>query len=244
MFDFGADARAEGGENGQNHKGLVTMDRKYKKDSFYAYKAWLSDEPFVHICGKRYVDRVEDVTKVTVYSNLPEVELFVNGVSVGKKECKDHFFYFDVENKGESNLKAVSGEYSDQSVIRKVDTPNEDYILKEKGAVLNWFDVETREGRFCLNDKMGDILQTFRGKLWFMKIGLKIKKAMAGVKGDGAKKAAGFELTPDMMQMLNGFTVLRLTSLIGMLNVTFDKETLLKMNKQLLRIRKPKNKKK
>lgn len=73
MFDFGADARNEGGENGQNHKGLVTFDRKYKKDSFYAYKAWLSDEPFVHLCGKRYVDRVEDTTKVTVYSNLPEV---------------------------------------------------------------------------------------------------------------------------------------------------------------------------
>ena len=64
MFDFGADARNEGGENGQNHKGLVTFDRKYKKDSFYAYKAWLSDEPFVHLCGKRYVDRVEDTTKV------------------------------------------------------------------------------------------------------------------------------------------------------------------------------------
>ena len=58
MFDFGADNRSEGGENGQNHKGLVTIDRKYKKDAFYAYKAWLSDEPFVHICGKRYVDRV------------------------------------------------------------------------------------------------------------------------------------------------------------------------------------------
>ncbi|MBQ8165873.1 MAG: glycoside hydrolase family 2 protein, partial [Lachnospiraceae bacterium] len=80
MFDFGADARSEGGENGQNHKGLVTMDRKYKKDAFYAYKAWLSDEPFVHLCGKRYVDRVEEVTKVTVYSNQPQVELFVNGV--------------------------------------------------------------------------------------------------------------------------------------------------------------------
>ncbi|MEE1284050.1 MAG: glycoside hydrolase family 2 TIM barrel-domain containing protein, partial [Acutalibacteraceae bacterium] len=76
MFDFGADARAEGGENGQNHKGLMTFDRKYKKDSFYAYKAWLSDEKFVHICGKRYIDRVEDTTKVTVYSNQPEVELF------------------------------------------------------------------------------------------------------------------------------------------------------------------------
>ena len=69
MFDFGADGRNEGGENGQNHKGLVTFDRKYKKDSFYAYKAWLNPEPMVWITGKRYVDRVEDVTKVTVYSN-------------------------------------------------------------------------------------------------------------------------------------------------------------------------------
>ena len=93
MFDFGADARNEVGENGQNHKGLVTFDRKYKKDSFYAYKAWLSDEPFVHLCGKRYVDRVEDVTKVTVYSNQPAVELFANGVSLGVKEAADHFFY-------------------------------------------------------------------------------------------------------------------------------------------------------
>ena len=83
MFDFGADARSEGGEMGQNHKGLITIDRKYKKDAFYAYKAWLSDEPFVHICSKRYVDRVEDVTRVTVYSNQPSVELFANGESLG-----------------------------------------------------------------------------------------------------------------------------------------------------------------
>ena len=55
MFDFGADARAEGGENGQNHKGLVTFDRKTKKDSFYLYKAWWSKEKFVHIASKRYV---------------------------------------------------------------------------------------------------------------------------------------------------------------------------------------------
>ena len=83
MYDFGADARAEGGENGQNHKGLITIDRKYKKDAFYAYKAWLSDEPFVHLCSKRYIDRIEDMTKVTVYSNLPSVELFANGESQG-----------------------------------------------------------------------------------------------------------------------------------------------------------------
>ena len=142
MFDFGADARNEGGENGQNHKGLVTFDRKYKKDSFYAYKAWLSDEPFVHLCGKRYVDRVEDVTKVTVYSNQPKVELFANGQSLGVKEAADHFFYFDVPNVGQTKLEAVAGELRDESTICKVDTFNEEYRLKEEGAILNWFDIE------------------------------------------------------------------------------------------------------
>ena len=57
MYDFAADARDQGGEPGMNHKGLVTFDRKTKKDSFYIYKAWWSDEPFVHICSKRFVDR-------------------------------------------------------------------------------------------------------------------------------------------------------------------------------------------
>ncbi len=240
MFDFGADARAEGGENGQNHKGLMTFDRKYKKDAFYAYKAWLSDEPFVHICGKRYVDRVEEVTRVTVYSNLPEVELFANGVSLGKKEAADHFFYFDVPNQSETKLEAVAGDCRDESLIRKVDTFNEEYRLKEKGAVLNWFDVEAPEGRFSLNDKVGDILATFRGKLFFLKVAMKLKKSMGGGK-DGEKKAAGFEITSDMMQMLNGFTVLRLTSMVGMMNISFTKEELLKMNKKLNRIKKPKN---
>ncbi|MEE1071527.1 MAG: glycoside hydrolase family 2 TIM barrel-domain containing protein, partial [Cellulosilyticum sp.] len=152
MFDFGADARNEGGENGQNHKGLMTFDRKYKKDAFYAYKAWLSDEPFVHICGKRYVDRVEDVTKVTVYSNLPEVELFANGVSLGKQTAPENFFYFEVPNAGETTLVAIAGECKDESFLRKVDTFNEDYRLKEKGAILNWIDVTAPEGCFSLKD--------------------------------------------------------------------------------------------
>ncbi|MBE6732466.1 MAG: glycoside hydrolase family 2 protein [Ruminococcaceae bacterium] len=246
MFDFGADARAEGGENGQNHKGLVTMDRKYKKDSFYAYKAWLSDEPFVHLCSKRYVDRVEDVTKVTVYSNLPEVELFANGESLGVQKADDHFFRFEVKNVGETTLVAKAGEFTDEGKIRKVDEMNQDYILKEKGAVLNWFDVEAPEGRYSLNDKISDIMKSTRGKLWFAKLGLKIKKSMSANsenkgKGKGKKtEAMGFEIGPEMMQMMGGFTVLRLTSLIGMMNITFTKEDLLKMNKQLNKIRKPK----
>ena len=251
MFDFGADARAEGGENGQNHKGLVTMDRKYKKDAFYAYKAWLVSpevDPFVHLCGKRYIDRVEDVTKVTVYSNLPEVELFVNGQSLGRKTAADHFFYFDVPNVGESTIVAKAGELSDEGKIRKVAEMNMDYVLREVGAVLNWFDVEVKPGRFSLNDKLGDIMACTAGKLWFMGLGLKIKKKMdANKKGKqkGEKKSGGFEvdLKADggLMQMMGGFTVLRLSSMMGMMNISFTKEELLKMNKQLNRIRKPKN---
>ena len=240
MFDFGADARAEGGENGQNHKGLVTMDRKYKKDSFYAYKAWLSDEPFVHLCGKRYVDRVEDVTKVTVYSNQPEVELFVNGVSIGKKTSAEHFFYFDVKNEGESVIVAKAGELTDEGKLRKVDKMNEDYLLKEQGAVLNWFDVDMPAGRFSLNDKLGDIMSCFRGKLWFAKIGMKIKKSLTGGKKGKKMEAMGFEINEGMMQMMGGFTVLRMTSLMGGMNINFTKEELLKMNKQLNKIKKPK----
>ena len=248
MFDFGADARAEGGENGQNHKGLVTMDRKYKKDAFYAYKAWLSDEPFVHICGKRYVDRVEDVTKITVYSNQPEVELFANGVSLGKKEAPDHFFYFEVKNEGVTELTAVAGECRDESKIQKVDVFNEDYRLKEQGAILNWFDIDAPEGRFSLNDKISDIMKSFRGKMWFIGVGLKLKKQMnKNKKGKGGeKKSGGFdvELKADggLMQMMGGFTVLRLSSMLGMANINFTKEELLKMNKKLNRIKKPKNK--
>lgn len=228
MFDFGADGRNEGGENGQNHKGLVTFDRKYKKDAFYAYKAWLSDEPFVHICGKRYVDRVEDVTKVTVYSNQPEVELFVNGESLGKQNCPEHFFYFEVPNKGESVLKAVAGELTDESFLRKVETFNDAYRLKEKGAILNWFDIETPEGYYSLNDKLEDIMASEEGKQFFVQVFQK----MAGGK-------AGAGENPGMMQMLGSFTVLRLVGLMGTTGSKITKEQLLEINAQLNQIKKP-----
>ena len=234
MFDFGADARSEGGENGQNHKGLVTFDRSYKKDSFYAYKAWLSDEPFVHLCGKRYVDRVEEVTKVTVYSNQKTVELFANGVSLGVKEAPDHFFYFDVPNEGVTELAAVSGELKDEGVIRKVEVFNEAYRLKEKNAVLNWFDITEPEGYFSLNDKISDIMATLQGKMLFM--GLMAK--MMPKKGE--KVMGGFEMTGPMMDMMGGFTVLRLSGMIGTMGINLTKEDLLSLNAQLNKIKKPK----
>ena len=237
MFDFGADTRNEGGENGQNHKGLVTIDRKYKKDAFFAYKAWLSDDPFVHICGKRYVDRVEDVTKVTVYSNLPQVELFANGESLGKKEAADHFFYFDVPNVGETVLTAAAGEFRDESLIRKVDTFNEAYRMKEKGAVLNWFDITEPEGYFSLNDKVGDIMTTIQGKLLFASL---IKKFMPKDKKGDPSNSMGIEINEGMIEMLAGFTVLRLINMGGgLMGVTMTKEDLLEINAKLNKIKKP-----
>ncbi len=236
MFDFGADSRNEGGENGQNHKGLVTFDRKYKKDSFYAYKAWLSDEKFVHICGKRYVDRVEDVTKVTVYSNLPEVELFANGKSLGKKTSDVHFFYFDVPNIGETELKAVAGDYEDSSKIRKVEKFNDAYRLRETGAVLNWFDITEPDGYFSLNDKMSDIMASEEGKMLFMGLMANAMKNHGdkSMMGDmGAEMMSG-----PMMQMMGGFTVLRLLNLMGAANLHFTKEELLQLNAALNRIKK------
>ena len=138
MFDFAADARDQGGEPGMNHKGLVTFDRKTKKDSFYIYKAWWSDEPFVHICGSRYVDRPEAVTTVKVYSNQPKVALYANGKLVEEK-AGDKVFVFQVPLEGSVELKAVSGKRTDRCTIRRVDAPNPAYKLQGKSSnSANW----------------------------------------------------------------------------------------------------------
>ena len=138
MFDFAADARNQGGEPGMNHKGLVTFDRKIKKDSFYIYKAWWSKEPFVHICGKRFVDRVETITEVKVYSNQDTVTLYANGKKLGT-QTGSHVFTFKVHNLGEVTLEAVSGDLRDTAVMRHVTKPNMSYKLpKDGGNGGNW----------------------------------------------------------------------------------------------------------
>ena len=238
MFDFGADARAEGGENGQNHKGLMTIDRKYKKDAFFAYKAWLNPEPMVHLCGKRYIDRVEDVTKVTVYSNQPEVELFANGKSLGVQQNNGlPFFYFDVPNVGTTHLTAVAGTCKDESVINKVEVFNEAYRLREKSAILNWFDITMPEGHLSLNDKFSDIMATLQGKMLVMGL---FAKMMPKVMGD--KKGGGMDMgsMSGMMDMLGGFTFIRLAGMLGTMNINFTKEELLEINAKLNKIKKPK----
>ncbi len=138
MFDFAADARDQGGEPGMNHKGLVTFDRKIRKDSFYLYKAYWTKQPFVHICSKRYVDRCEDTTMVKVYSNCGRVKLLANGKQVAEL-AGDKVFTFQVPLKGEVKLEAIAGSSHDEAVIRHVDAPNPDYVLKKgEGVGKNW----------------------------------------------------------------------------------------------------------
>ena len=237
MFDFGADARAEGGENGQNHKGLMTFDRSYKKDSFYAYKAWLNPEPMVHICGKRYVDRVEEVTKVTVYSNCETVELFANGVSLGVQKLGDlPFFYFEVPNVGTTHLVAKAGELTDESVINKVEVFNEAYRLKEKSAILNWFEITMPEGYLNLTSTFGDIMATLQGKMLVLGLFAKMAPMLGGDKKGGMDMSS----MGGMMDMLSGFTFIRLAGMIGTMGINFTKEELLDMNAKLNKIKAPK----
>ena len=136
MFDFAADARDQGGEPGMNHKGLVTFDRKIKKDSFYIYKAWWSKEPFVHLCGKRYKYRAENVTNVTVYSNQRQVSLYQNGQLVETKQGQ-HAFHFKLRMEKENHLEARAGTLSDEAVIYKAAQPRPEYKVK-KGKSQNW----------------------------------------------------------------------------------------------------------
>ena len=138
MFDFATDARNQGGEPGMNHKGLVTFDRKTKKDSFYIYKAWWTKDPFVYICGRRYVDRPEKETTVKVYSNCETVTLYANGQKVATQQG-DKVFTFKLPLNGEVKLEAVSGDCRDEATIRYVDQPNPAYKLgKDGGNGGNW----------------------------------------------------------------------------------------------------------
>ena len=123
---------------------------------------------------------------------------------------------------------------------------NESYVLREQGAVLNWFDITEVEGYFSLNDKIGDIMKTFRGKLWFGGLFLTLAKKMSQGQPQSKdkkakkKKTKNPEMNSGVMDMISSFTVLRFTGMLGMRNVTFTKEELLKMNSQLNRIRRPK----
>ncbi len=198
MFDFAADARDEGGIKGRNCKGLVTFDRKERKDSFYVIKAWYSKEPFVRIAGRRYVNRCEDISEIRVYSNQKEVELFCNGKSLGKQRG-EHVFVFNVVLEDKNDIKAVSGNCRDFITINKVAVPDPGYQLVFNSNIQNWFDglkLSVKDGFLSINDTIGEILKTKEGQDIFKAVlDEKEKKKSSDV-------ATQVEMPPDMMQMV------------------------------------------
>jgi len=133
MFDFAADARNQGGEPGMNHKGLVTFDRKLKKDSFYLYKAYWSKEPFVHIAGKRFRYRPDKYTEIKVYSNCSDMVLYVDGKKVAMRE-RGPVYTFRIPLNAETTVRAVAGGCADEAVFHFNPNPVASYKLNKKTA--------------------------------------------------------------------------------------------------------------
>lgn len=200
MFDFAADGRDEGGAHGLNQKGLVTFDRKIKKDAFYLYKAtWNKEEPFVHICGRRYVDRTEQETEVRVYSNQHQVTLMVDGQKVDELEGET-VFVFKLPISGRHTVKAVAGSCQDEITVCKVDRPNKAYCLGKTGSVSNWFDeAEFKSDHYSIRDSFGVLMaHPQAGKL----VGDLMRKIVES-RGDVAKTA---HKNPNLQKMLAGMS--------------------------------------
>ena len=89
MFDFASADATEGERDGVNDKGLVTADRRTRKDAFYFYKANWTSQPMVYITSRRHMERTEATTDVKVYSNCQQVELIVNGAKVAAVQPND-----------------------------------------------------------------------------------------------------------------------------------------------------------
>lgn len=171
MFDFAADARDEGGCKGRNNKGLVTYDRKIKKDAFYIYKAYWNPEPMVYVAGRRFADRAPGERTVTVYTNLPAVTLLLNGEPVATVEAVDHVAIFEELplQAGPNTITARAGDCEDTITLNGVETSNPAYVLpKEETQAGNWFVAEDTdapaelvfiEGKFSIKDCLNDLLQ-------------------------------------------------------------------------------------
>ena len=212
MFDFGSAARNEGGVRGRNNKGLVTIDRKTRKDAFYLYKATWSDEKFVHITAKRYPQRLVGTTKIKVYSNLSEVTLKTEGYEKTLKA--DRVFVFDdvPVKAGENKIVATAGKYSDEISVSGTDALPASYALGEGVPTLvrNWFgtDGSFKEDCLSVNDRVGTLLDNkeAQGMLrlaagntvnkWYVKLlrPFKVKTLL---------RIAGID--PQMADIINGF---------------------------------------
>ncbi len=229
LFDFGADGRDEGGKHGENQKGLVTFDRSLKKDAFYLYKAaWNKKEPFVHLCGSRYVDRPEDVTQVKVYSNQSKVELYLDGTLFETKEGET-VFTFEVPISGEHTIQAQAEGCVSVMVIRKVEQPNPAYTRPGRASVnvTNWFDQgEADPTCYSIMDTLGEIRQSPQaGKI--------IDEMMAKGADSHGEVAETVKDNPALQRMMNRITLVSLLKQAGA-----DEQSMKQLNRILQGIKK------
>ena len=231
MFDFAADGRDEGGKHGVNQKGLVTMDRKLKKDAFYQYKAyWNKEDAFVHICGSRYVDRKEDTTEVKVYSNQTTVSLYVDGTLLETQDGS-RIFRFAVPMTGEHEIVAKAGAEEDSIHIRKVEEANPDYVMGEIKDVINWFDDEPYKPEcYSIKDKMSEIKAS-------PKAGAILAELMAQAPGAESRGdvAESVKDNPNLVRMMGRMT---LESMLGHMKDSITEEQVKGLNRMLQQIKK------
>jgi beta-galactosidase len=235
MFDFAADARDEGGVKGRNNKGLVTYDRKIKKDGFYIYKAYWTKEPMIHVCGERFVDRAPDERSITVYTNCASVTLVVNGIDVAKADAVDHSVVFkDVELNSGANTVTAKYENVEANTItlNAVDTHNREYDLPAgEGDAGNWFDAEPLqypEGYYSIKDKISDLMANPETA----KI---VGELMSNIKGGALSMMEGSLEDNPMKEFM---MMMRLDNMMKMAGDSVSLETKRSLNEQLTKIKK------
>ena len=229
LFDFAADGRDEGGKHGVNQKGLVTIDRKLKKDAFYLYKAYWSKTPFVHVCGRRYVERTEDVTEIKVYSNEQSVTLFVDGVERETSEGSK-VFKFKVPITGTHKIRAVSGTCEDVITVKKVQKSNQDYIFNKQGDVVNWFDRDDfKADHYSISDTLGELAQNEMANAI-------VQRLMAQASASRGDVAESVKDNPALQRMMQRMT---LVSLLKQAGDAVSEEQMKALNDALQKI--PKN---
>ena len=241
-FDFAADARNEGGVKGRNNKGLITYDRKIKKDAFYVYKAWWNPEPMVFVSGGRFVNRGPgEERNVIVYTNCENVTLVINGTEVATKQAQDHMIVFEnVVVDGENVITAYSGDVKGNE-IRLMGVAEHDYSydLPEGNAAANWFDdpaaIAARQafkypkGYFSIKDKVGVLLA--HPETGPILQGL-FQKIMAGA---GGMMGSKMEMSEGMREFMN---MMRLSDMLKMMGAQFPMEAKLQLNEALTKIKK------
>ena len=227
LFDFAADGRDEGGKHGENQKGLVTFDRSLRKDAFYLYKAaWNRQEPFVHLCGKRYINRAVEETEIKVYSNQPSVTLYVDGVKIAEQTGKT-VFRFRIPMLGEHLIRAEAGEVSDTMCVRRVSEPDESYIYNKASTVVNWFDQdELNPDCFSVQDTLAELRANPQA-------GAVVNAMMEKASASRGDVADAVKDNPALQRMLGRMTLISLLKQGGA-----DEESVKQLNRVLQGIRK------